>query len=1023
MPRTSILLLTVFWLGNNCSPAWSQTLWTNASVGAAAGNWFTASNWSPAAVPGSLDNAIVGNGGEAKATSPGTISVNRLEIGKDAGSGRLTDTGAAISVGVDFDIGEIGGTFATGPIVVNSNGVATIADVPSVLVGTSGIGDLDVGQTGASLGATANGTGALTILRTPLVDVHDDMDVGQAGGTAQATGNGTLSVGNVGSFHVGGVMNVGTTGSASGVQHGNGAINFSFVNTLDIGSNLALGRTVTTGGADTGSGTAQLVDMGTVNIVGALHAGYAASGGGGTASSSANLLVDRAASIQIGADFDVGQSGVSAAVVFGSGTVTSLGTATVRNVTGTLHVAGDIDVAQTSSVANYTVQGTGTLVLNAVGSLEVLGDFDVGQVSGTGRTTGVGAATVTSVPAITVSGDIDVGVTAGSPNAQNSGTGDLSIANATVNVGFGDPLLPGMLSVGSIVAAGSERAASDGDVILDHVQLTAAGGIDVATLSGGGGVAANHALGKLTLSGSLVDAPLLNVATITPGTAGTASGELRLNPTLVDLAGAMTLGNGAMLSMSLAGTTRANGSGSAGQYSAINAVSALLDGVLEITLATGFAPVAGQQFSLIQAGGISGGFDSILLPSLAPGLTWNVASGPTSLVLSVGGASLAGDYNSNGQVDAADYSVWRNTLGSATALAADGNGNHVIDQGDYAVWKSSFGMTLGAGSGGSGTAVPEPSSCCLTLAAAASLAVIRSRSPNRRKAVRLNGDWRQTRRLRGFTLIELLVVIAIIGTLVGLLMPAVQSSREAARRTQCVNNLKQFGLAFLHHHDAHRFFPSGGRDWTDPPTYVQGQAAVGADQHAGWGFQVLPYIEEGAVYEAGPVAAIGAPLSIFFCPTRRSPQALTGPDTYIPPLTGSELTRALCDYAASNRRSTGIVRRNQPLRIAQVIDGTSHTLAVSEKRINLARLGEAQDDDNEGYTVGWNEDTIRKTSDPPQPDFYGDGDGEKLFGSSHPGGINAVMADGSVQFIAFDVGEDEFDALGNVADGATSHQP
>jgi prepilin-type processing-associated H-X9-DG protein len=266
-------------------------------------------------------------------------------------------------------------------------------------------------------------------------------------------------------------------------------------------------------------------------------------------------------------------------------------------------------------------------------------------------------------------------------------------------------------------------------------------------------------------------------------------------------------------------------------------------------------------------------------------------------------------------------------------------------------------------------------------------------------------------------------VIAIIGTLVGLLMPAVQSSREAARRTQCVNNLKQFGLAFLHHHDAHRFFPSGGRDWTDPPTYVQGQAAVGADQHAGWGFQVLPYIEEGAVYEAGPVAAIGAPLSIFFCPTRRSPQALTGPDTYIPPLTGSELTRALSDYAASNRRSTGIVRRNQPLRIAQVIDGTSHTLAVSEKRINLARLGEAQDDDNEGYTVGWNEDTIRKTSDPPQPDFYGDGDGEKLFGSSHPGGINAVMADGSVQFIAFDVGEDEFDALGNVADGATSNQP
>src|SRR5262245_34250252 len=224
-----------------------------------------------------------------------------------------------------------------------------------------------------------------------------------------------------------------------------------------------------------------------------------------------------------------------------------------------------------------------------------------------------------------------------------------------------------------------------------------------------------------------------------------------------------------------------------------------------------------------------------------------------------------------------------------------------------------------------------------------------------------------------FTLIELLVVIAVISILMGLLLPAVQMARESARRATCQNNLKQIGLAFHLHHDQFREFPTGGFVALTPPNYVGGAPAVGAQQRAGWAFQILPFIEADATWGGGQattdkdraLVAIRTTNNLFFCPTRRAPQTVTYPDNYVPPLTGGDITHALCDYAASNKENTGVVRQARATKFATIKDGTTNTLMVGEKRLNLRHLGSKQDDDNQGYTAGFNFDTVRKTLRPP----------------------------------------------------------
>jgi prepilin-type processing-associated H-X9-DG protein len=277
-----------------------------------------------------------------------------------------------------------------------------------------------------------------------------------------------------------------------------------------------------------------------------------------------------------------------------------------------------------------------------------------------------------------------------------------------------------------------------------------------------------------------------------------------------------------------------------------------------------------------------------------------------------------------------------------------------------------------------------------------------------------------------------LVVIAIIAVLIGLLLPAVQKVREVGNRIKCVNNLKQFGLAFQMHHDQLGYFPTAGDDWASPPTYVNGVPAVGSRQGAGWGFQILPYLEADAVWRGGGATtdnarqrvAVGTILPYFFCPSRRAPMTVAYADNYISQGPGDLVTHALCDYASNNLNdSTGVIRSNEfgpPLRIADITDGTSTTLLVGEKRMNLFYLGMIpRNDDNEGYTAGNDWDTMRDANFPPAPDTRAstEENGFAGFGASHPSGLNVVFADGSVHHIAFNINPTVFARLGTRADG------
>lgn len=309
---------------------------------------------------------------------------------------------------------------------------------------------------------------------------------------------------------------------------------------------------------------------------------------------------------------------------------------------------------------------------------------------------------------------------------------------------------------------------------------------------------------------------------------------------------------------------------------------------------------------------------------------------------------------------------------------------------------------------------------------------------------------------KGFTLVELLVVIAIIAMLVTLLLPAVQAAREAARTTQCKNHIKQLALACLNAESAHGHLPSNGwgYKWIGDPNL-----GFGKSQPGGWAFSVLPFVEEGNVWQIGQsqdgdqglAKMMATPLNLFHCPSRRD--AKTYPNTKDAKYFYNANSRFVArgDYACNagsqpacvqpgpnsisgassfawcgpgaagwsigtmpgDWKATGISFQRSEVKPRHVSDGMSKTYLIGERYLDPLNYSTGLDfSDDQCLYQGHDNDIARWTQLTPQRDragvinYWG-------FGGAHANGIQISMCDGSVHQVAYDIDRDIHRAYGN----------
>lgn len=283
----------------------------------------------------------------------------------------------------------------------------------------------------------------------------------------------------------------------------------------------------------------------------------------------------------------------------------------------------------------------------------------------------------------------------------------------------------------------------------------------------------------------------------------------------------------------------------------------------------------------------------------------------------------------------------------------------------------------------------------------------------------------QRRGIRGFTLIELLVVIAIIAILLSLMLPAVQHAREAARRTQCRNNMSQIGLALHNYEMAFEFLPPGTVNATGP---IVNEAS---GYHMSWIAQCLPMIDQSSVYSLidfneGAYADVNAKarqlqMEVFSCPSDYSFK-------YSVPDLGATVASSYAGCFSGQDQpisdpADGVMFMNSAVAYDQIRDGLSRTILVGEK-VNPRSSpdlgwvsGTSATLRNTGVAINTSWD-VRAYLDPRQSEQTAAADNTSTggFSSQHTGGAQFLLCDGSVRFISAMINQDVFGYLGNRED-------